>query len=266
VPRVSCILAPNPGPFTLEGTNTWVVGENPSLVIDPGPSDERHIEAVMREAGSVHAILLTHHHADHAAAAAPMARATGAPVLAFRPEGGERALASGHRIEAGGVVLRPMRTPGHSRDHVVFHEPESAALFTGDAVLGRGTSVVDPPDGDMADYLRSLAAMASLQPRILYPGHGPVVNEGLGKLREYLEHRRMRERQVVEALERAGAPRSPEELVPEIYADYPKDLHAAAARSVLAHLIKLERDGVVARLPGRADRFALRGEPLTRLD
>jgi glyoxylase-like metal-dependent hydrolase (beta-lactamase superfamily II) len=255
---VTRVLAPNPGPFTLEGTNTWVVGEGPSLVIDPGPSDERHIEAVLREAAPVGTILLTHHHPDHAAGAATLAAASGAPVLAFKPEGRERPLAGGHRVEGGGIVLRPMRTPGHSRDHVIFHHPESGSMFTGDAVLGRGTSVVDPPQGDMADYVRSLVAMLSLAPRVLYPGHGPVVERAVDKLREYIDHRKMREGQVLWALGEVEAPRSPEELVPQIYSEYPPELHAAAARSVLAHLIKLEREGRVIRV-GRAggERFEL---------
>jgi glyoxylase-like metal-dependent hydrolase (beta-lactamase superfamily II) len=255
------VLAPNPGLFTLEGTNTWVVGAGPSLVIDPGPTDQRHIDAVADEARPVAAILLTHHHVDHAAGAAALSRATGAPILAFRPEEGERPLAGGQRIEAGDVVLRPMRTPGHSRDHVVFHDPASGSLFTGDAVLGRGTSVVDPPDGDMADYLRSLDTMLSLAPRVLYPGHGPVVEAALDKLREYIEHRHMRERQVLQALKDAGAPRTPEELVPEIYGDYPQEIHSAAARSLLAHLIKLEGEGRVARKGRSGERFVVHGDP-----
>jgi glyoxylase-like metal-dependent hydrolase (beta-lactamase superfamily II) len=229
------------------------------LVIDPGPADDSHIEAILRESMPVRAIPLTHHHTDHAAAAPRLAHATGAPIQAFTPRGGEQQLASGQRIEAGGVVLRPMRSPGHSADHVVFHEPESAALFTGDAVLGRGTSVVDPPDGDMADYLRSLEAMLALQPRVLYPGHGPIVERAVEKLREYIDHRRMRERQVIDALARAGAPRSPSEMVPEIYAAYPSELHEAAARSLLAHLIKLEREGKVVRIDD-TERFVLHRE------
>ena len=258
------VLAPNPGPFTLEGTNTWVVGEDPSIVIDPGPSDEAHTESVAGQAGPVAVILLTHHHLDHAAGAAGLARITGAPILAFKPQADERALAGGQRVEAGGVVLRSMRTPGHSRDHVVFHEPESGSLFTGDAVLGRGTTVVDPPDGDMADYMRSLESMLALAPRAIYPGHGPVVEAAAAKLREYIEHRRMRERQVLEALGEAGAPRSPAELVPVIYSAYPPELHPAAARSVLAHLIKLEREGRVVRRGGsREERFIVHGDSIS---
>src|SRR5438445_5378185 len=260
MPRVSRVLAPNAGPFTLEGTNTWIVGNDPSLVVDPGPADDAHIRAVLQEASPIGVILLTHHHGDHASGAAALAGAAGAPILAFKAEEGERPLAGGHRIEGGGVVLRALRTPGHSRDHVVFHDPETGSLFTGDTVLGRGTSVVDPPDGDMAQYMRSLASMLALRPRGLYPGPGPVVEAGMAKIREYIEHRQMRERQVLEALAVAGAPRAPEELVTQIYRDYPAELHQAAGRSVLAHLIKLEREGRVVRAgPPSADRFVVQG-------
>jgi len=132
-------------------------------------------------------------------------------------------------------------TPGHSPDHVAFLEERHRGLFTGDAVLGRGTSVIDPPEGDLTAYLRSLQRMRELSPRVLYPGHGPVVFDGPGKLEEYVEHRAAREEQVLAAL--ASGPRTPEEIVPEIYGDHSAELHELAARSVLAHLIKLENEG-----------------------
>src|SRR6266567_1788356 len=205
--RVRCVLAPNPGPFTLEGTNTWLVGGDPCLVIDPGPEDRGHLEAVAGRAGRIGAILLTHHHPDHAPGAAMLAELSGAPVLAFGPWPGEGPLEDGRIVTADGVALRVLHTPGHSRDHAAFHDPGAETLFTGDSVLGRGTSVVDPPDGDLAEYMRSLRSMAALAPRVLYPGHGPVVEDGTGKLREYLEHRDLRERQVLGAL--GGGPRTP---------------------------------------------------------
>ena len=243
--RIVRVLAPNPGPFTLEGTNTWIVGSAPALVIDPGPPGEGHVEAVGREALDVGAILLTHRHPDHAPAAGPLAALTGARIYAFYAQEGEVPLRHGSAIEGGGLVLRAIHTPGHTPDHVAFHDPSSGALFTGDAVLGRGTSVIDPPEGDMADYVRSLHRMLALEPRAIYPGHGPTIPSGEAKLREYLEHRELRERQVLEGLR--GGPRTPQGLVPLIYQDYPPGLHLAAARSVLAHLIKLEREGRVAR-------------------
>ncbi|MDP9342687.1 MAG: MBL fold metallo-hydrolase [Actinomycetota bacterium] len=239
------VLANNPGPFTLEGTNTWIVGERPSLVIDPGPDDETHLWAVAREAGDVAAILVTHAHPDHAPGADALSRRVSAPVMAFRPGPGQERLRDDQVVEADGVRLRAVHTPGHTVDHVVLWAVAQRALFTGDAVLGRGTSVVDPPEGDLAAYLRSLRRMQALAPRVLYPGHGPTVFDAAAKLNEYVDHRAMRERQVVEAL-RAG-PRTPREIVPGIYQDYPPEMFPVAERQVLAHLLKLEREGSAER-------------------
>ena len=249
------VLAPNPGPFTLEGTNTWVVGTDPTLVIDPGPDDERHLETVMERAGAIGAILLTHHHPDHASGAARLARMSGADVWASSPVASELPLRDGQIIVSDAVALTAVHAPGHSSDHVVFSDPEARALFTGDAVLGRGTSVIDPPDGDLSAYLESLERMLTLEPEVLYPGHGPTIRPAVPKLQEYVEHRRGREREILLAL-RSGAA-TPEEIVPAIYGDHPEALRGAAARSVLAHLLKLEKAGAVSRVsPGR-DRFAL---------
>jgi glyoxylase-like metal-dependent hydrolase (beta-lactamase superfamily II) len=250
------VLAPNPGPFTLEGTNTWIVGGDPSLVIDPGPDDPGHVEAVLRQGRPIKAVLLTHRHPDHAPGAARLARAAGISVHAYRPQAGEERLVNGQAVSAGGVTLRVVHTPGHTGDHVVFHDPTGAALFTGDAVLGRGTSVVDPPDGDMRAYVRSLSAMAGLHPGVLYPGHGPIVWAAAAKLREYIDHRRAREEQITAALN--GGARTPEALVLEIYADVAPELQLLAIRSVLAHLLKLETEGRVVRSGIRAEnRFGL---------
>ena len=239
--RIIRVLAPNPGIRELEGTNTWIVGDGPSIVIDPGPDDAGHLREVTREAGHLAAILLTHDHPDHAPGAAALAEATGAPVYAARPPDGGQRLRDGQRIVAGDMALTAVATPGHSPDHVAFVEERHRGLFTGDAVLGRGTSVIDPPEGDLMAYLRSLQRMRELSPRVLYPGHGPVVFDGPGKLEEYVEHRAAREEQVLAAL--ASGPRTAEEIVPEIYGDHPAELHELAARSVLAHLIKLENEG-----------------------
>jgi glyoxylase-like metal-dependent hydrolase (beta-lactamase superfamily II) len=256
MPPILRVLAPNPGLFTLEGTNTWIVGARPSLVIDPGPDDPEHAREIHREAYPVGAILLTHHHPDHAQGAALLADQTGAPVLAFRPTAVERKLADGAIVPGGGVILHAVHAPGHTPDHLVFFERESGALFTGDAVLGRGTSVIDPPEGDMTAYMRSLSVMVALAPRVIYPGHGPAVWSAVQKLREYVDHRKDRERQVLAGLENGA--RTAEELVPRIYPEYPEELHPAAARSVLAHLLKLAREGRVARVGRPADeRFAL---------
>jgi glyoxylase-like metal-dependent hydrolase (beta-lactamase superfamily II) len=245
VTRIVRVLAPNPGPYTLEGTNTWIVGDGPTVVIDPGPPDDGHVEEVARAAGDVAAIVLTHHHPDHTPAAPALAKATGAPVLSSQPNDGEQPFSALGHVTAGDLTLIVVPTPGHTSDHVAFVEPTSRALFTGDAVLGRGTSVVDPPDGDMAAYLASLRTMLELLPAVIYPGHGPAAWDGVAKLREYLEHRTQREREVLEGLR--DGPRSPDELVPDIYRSYAKELYPAAARSVLAHLLKLESEGTVAR-------------------
>jgi glyoxylase-like metal-dependent hydrolase (beta-lactamase superfamily II) len=244
--RAVRVLAPNPGVHTLEGTNTWIVGHDPALVIDPGPSEPRHLEEVAREAGRVGAILVTHGHPDHAPGAAPLAAVTGAPVFALRPVDGAHALRDGQPVEGGGVSLVAVRTPGHSSDHVAFRIAGGDGIFTGDAVLGRGTSVIDPPDGDLAAYLRSLRRLLELRPRTLYPGHGPLVLDGSARIEGYLAHRGERERQVLAAL--AGGARTIEQIVAVVYPDERPEIQAVAARSVLAHLRKLEAEGRAGRV------------------
>jgi glyoxylase-like metal-dependent hydrolase (beta-lactamase superfamily II) len=239
--RVIRVLAPNPGLRELEGTNTWVVGDPPAVVIDPGPEDAGHLNEIVRSAGLVGAIALTHVHPDHAPGALPLASVTAAPVFAARPAEGMRRIRDGETVSAGSTALSVIATPGHTPDHLAFHAPAVGSLFTGDAVLGRGTSVIDPPEGDLTSYLRSLRRMRDLSPRTIYPGHGPVVLRAIATLDEYLEHRAMREQQILTAID--GAWHSIDELVDEIYAEYPADVHALAARSVLAHLLKLEVEG-----------------------
>ncbi|HJR97534.1 MAG TPA: MBL fold metallo-hydrolase [Actinomycetota bacterium] len=248
--RIVRVLAPNPGPYTLDGTNTWVVGDDPAVVIDPGPDDDAHLDEVARTAGDrVAAVLVTHDHPDHAPAAAAFARRVHAPLFAFRLPGADH-LRDGQVVAAGAVALTAVHTPGHTSDHMAFHVPAAGALFTGDAVLGRGTSFIDPPDGDLVQYLRSLARMQELVPRTIYPGHGPIVLRAGEKLQEYLDHRGAREQQVVEAISRG--PRTIADLVAEIYAAYPPEVHELAARSVLALLLKLSAEGR-AEQRGRGD-------------
>lgn len=245
------VLAPNPSAYTLDGTNTWVVGEAPSVVvIDPGPDDPAHLDEVaLASGGDVSAVLVTHDHPDHAPGAASFAARVDAPLYAFRLAGAEH-LRDGQQLQAGEVALTAVHTPGHTSDHMAFHLPSEGALFTGDAVLGRGTSFIDPPDGDLVQYLRSLARMQELAPRTIYPGHGPVVLEAAAKLQEYLDHRAEREEQVVEAI--SHGPRTVTDIVGEIYAAYPSEVHELAARSVLAHLLKLSMEGRAAQ-KGRGD-------------
>lgn len=253
------VLAPNPSPYTLEGTNTWIVGEAPTasdapgipsatgapvVVIDPGPEDPAHLDEVAQAAGPrVAAVLVTHDHPDHAPGAAAFAARVVAPLHAFRLAGAEH-LRDGQEVTAGGLTLTAVHTPGHTSDHIVFHVAARGALFTGDAVLGRGTSFIDPPDGDLAQYLRSLARMQELEPRTIYPGHGPVVLRACAKLQEYVDHRAEREQQIVDAISRDF--RTIADVVAEIYAAYPPQVHELAARSVLAHLLKLSAEGRAA--------------------
>jgi glyoxylase-like metal-dependent hydrolase (beta-lactamase superfamily II) len=241
------VLAPNPSPLTLEGTNTYLVGAGEALLlVDPGPADAGHLARLEAAVGRarVAAVVLTHRHVDHAEAAGRCAERFGAPVVCARPAGpADRALADGDRVVADGATLRAVATPGHSSDHLSFLLEEERALLTGDHVLGRGTTVVAHPDGDMAAYLASLERIRALDLARIYPGHGPVIEDPARVLAEYVEHRLMRERQVLDGL--AAGPATPEELVARIYVDVDPILHAAAALSVRAHLAKLAREGRV---------------------
>ncbi len=243
--RIVRVLAPNPGVYTLEGTNTWIVGAEPSIVIDPGPADDAHLQEVARFAGRVAAVLLTHDHEDHAEGAGAFAHLVGAPLHAVRLDGAEP-LPDGRTFTAGdGARIETVATPGHSSDHIAFFETTTRSLFTGDAVLGLGTSFIDPPDGDLAAYLASLQRMLELGPRTIYPGHGPVRTDARAVLRAYLDHRAMRETQILAALEDGDA--TIPALVATIYADYPEDVRPLAERSVTAHLLKLEAEDRVER-------------------
>ncbi len=238
--RIVRVLAPNPSIYTMEGTNTWIVGEDPSVVIDPGPDIPSHLDEVERAAGRVAAVLVTHDHEDHAPGAASFSARVRAPLFAFRLGGADH-LRDGQRIPGGGADIEAIHTPGHSPDHVVFSVASERALFTGDAVVGRGTSFIDPPDGNLSQYIRSLHRMQELRPSTIYPGHGPVVFDACGKLAEYVAHREHREQQILAAL--ADGPRAIADIVETIYVDYPSEVHPLAARSVLSNLVKLEGEG-----------------------
>jgi glyoxylase-like metal-dependent hydrolase (beta-lactamase superfamily II) len=235
--------------MTLEGTNTYVVAAPESgtvVVIDPGPLDPGHLDRVVRATlgRRVELVLLTHSHLDHAEGAAAFAARAGAPLAALDPNwatDGAPSLVAGQRLHAGGVRLEPVPTPGHAADHCCFWLGAERAMFTGDHILGRGTTVVEWPSGDMASYLGSLQAVLAFDPDRLYPGHGPLVDDPATTIREYIDHRLLRETQVLAALE-AGE-RTPAGMVRRIYADVDPALHRFAELSVRAHLAKLVREG-----------------------
>jgi glyoxylase-like metal-dependent hydrolase (beta-lactamase superfamily II) len=222
-PEIERIVAPNPGPMTLEGTNTYLVGESPAYVIDPGPALAGHVEAVRAAAerrGGLGGILLTHSHDDHAGAAGML----DAEVL-----------------ESGPLEVVP--TPGHASDHVCFLL--GRVCFTGDLILGEGSTFVPPDGGSLVAYLDSLRRLSELDLELLCPGHGPYVTEPRTKVEEYLEHRLERERKLVAAL--GAGERSRERLLQAAWDDVPVAMRPAAAVVMQAHLEKLEAEG---RLPG----------------
>lgn len=253
---VTVVRANNPSPMTLDGTNSYVLdcGDGGALVIDPGPNKPEHLEALAGAAAAfgatIRSIALTHGHADHAASVASLAQQTGATVFAHPsstvPLHVDLPLESDWK--AGSLTLRVMDAPGHTFDHVIFFEPREAALFTGDTILGRGTTVVAPPGGAMRPYQHTLERLLREFPdaRVIYGGHGPPIDQPRAKIVEYIEHRNMRERQIIDAL-RAGSHTIPD-LVHAIYAPSPSQhgLAAAMARQILAHLLALESDGRVA--------------------
>jgi len=244
--RARCVLAPNPSPMTLDGTNTWVIAEPGSpatVVVDPGPQDAGHLRRVLDTARAedrhVALIVLTHGHHDHAAGAAEFAAMTGAPVLALDPAHrlGTEGLAAGDVLTAGGCELRVVGTPGHSADSVSLLLGADSALLTGDTVLGRGTTVIGP-DGTLGDYLRTLDELRALAEgaglRTLLPGHGPVLADPVGVLDYYIAHRQERLEQIRAAL--AAGARTPAEIVAVVYGDTDPAVHGAAEWSVRAQL------------------------------
>jgi glyoxylase-like metal-dependent hydrolase (beta-lactamase superfamily II) len=266
-PLVTRVLAPNPSGMTLDGTNTYVVGapgSGQAVLVDPGPDDPAHlaeVEAALaaRDARCV-AVLVTHHHGDHAEAARPWGARFGAQVAAAgAPVAGPggRVLEPGERLALAGTTIGVVPTPGHTGDHLAFRL-ESGAVLVGDHVLGRGTSVVTHPEGDVVAYLESLRRVHDLGPSALYCGHGPELTEDPGAVLDfYLAHRAYREHQLLAALEQG--PATVDELVATVYAEVPAQLWPAAAQSTRATLAKLRAEG---RAEGGIEPGA--GEPVRR--
>jgi len=253
-PRASCVLAPNPGPMTLDGTNTWVLvepGADLAVVVDPGPDEPAHLRAVLADVRArgarVSQVLLTHGHADHSAGAASFAAlAGGVPVRALDPAHrlGAEGLAGGDELVAGGLRLEVVATPGHTSDSLSFLLPQDGAVLTGDTVLGRGTTVVAHPDGRLGDYLGSLQLLGRLTStgavRTVLPGHGPALGDAAAAVGGYLEHRRARLRQVADAV--AAGASTPADVVARVYAGVDPALWAAAELSVRAQLQHLAQE------------------------
>jgi glyoxylase-like metal-dependent hydrolase (beta-lactamase superfamily II) len=262
-PLVTRILAPNPSPFTYTGTQSYLVGTTALAVIDPGPDEPAHLDALMAAIGGreVVAIMCTHTHRDHSPAAAPLKALTGAPIIGCAPlslaDAGPRAdaafdtsyvpdrvLTDGETVTGPDWTLTAVATPGHTSNHLCFALPESGALFSGDHVMGWSTTVVAPPDGDMAAYMRSLdKLMGRAGDRIYFPAHGEPVEKPHRFVRGLIGHRKQREGQILRLL-KAGTGAVPE-LVGRMYAGLDPRLTGAAGRSVLAHLIDLRDRGLV---------------------
>jgi len=232
------LLAPNPGPFTLTGTRTYLIDD--FAVIDPGPAIDSHIRAMRDAMPKLRTIFITHRHGDHAPAAAPLKKVTGARIVA--PAGVSEET---DRIVSGGEVVEGLEiiaTPGHTREHVCYLTA-SGDLFTGDTILGEGTTAIFPPDGNMGDYIHSLERLRARNPKRIFPAHGPTRDDAVALIDEYIAHRMQRERQILEAI-RSGARTIPE-MRRGIYADLDERLHGAAEVQIYAHLIKLQDEGRV---------------------
>jgi glyoxylase-like metal-dependent hydrolase (beta-lactamase superfamily II) len=254
--RIHRIVAPNPSPLTLEGTNTYLVAEDgAAIVIDPGPPSQAHVEAIVARAAelrsSVVAIAVTHGHPDHAPGAALLQERTASPVYAHRdarfPH--DVGLADGASLRAGGLELAAFEAPGHTRDHLVFAFAPETALFTGDVIVGRGTVVIAPPGGEMRAYQATLERLRRDFGgySLLLGGHGEPIDRPAEKLDAYIAHRRLREREILTALQ-DGAVTIPA-MVGRVYREVSAQLWPVAARQVLAHLLALEREGLVRHHP-----------------
>ncbi|WP_076071951.1 MBL fold metallo-hydrolase [Sphingomonas montana] len=264
-PLVRRLTAPNASAYTHTGTQTYLVGRGEVAVVDPGPADAGHAAAILAATAGerIVAIVCTHTHRDHSPAAVSLKAATGARIVgcaalvpAAGADGGvdaaydldyapDRVLADGEAVSGAGWTLRAVATPGHTSNHLCYALPEADGLFSGDHVMGWSTSIVSPPDGDMGAYMASLERLVGRDEAVFWPGHGDPVDRPQRLVRGMLGHRRQREGQILRRL--AAGPAGVEALVATMYAGLAEALHGAAARSVLAHLIDLERRGLVMR-------------------
>ena len=254
-----CVLAPNANMMTLDGTNTWVLRDGDrSIVVDPGPPDAGHLDAVAEAAGDVAVVLLTHHHLDHSEAARQFAERVGCGVRALDPAYrlGDEGLGEGDVVGVGDLEVRVVATPGHTADSLSFWVPQESTVLTGDTVLGRGTTVVAHPDGQLGAYLTSLDRLHALTAEhgiaSIWPGHGPVIDDALPAIEYYVAHRQERLQQVEAALADLGAephtddpsdpadPDLPRRIVEKVYADVDPVLWGAAELSVRAQLAYLQ--------------------------
>jgi glyoxylase-like metal-dependent hydrolase (beta-lactamase superfamily II) len=257
-PMVRRIVAHNPGMMTGPGTNTYLVGIDEIAVIDPGPGDAAHLDAIAGCGGDrIRWILLTHTHEDHSPGAVGLKKRTGAEILAFGPGEGrgkvrlDGTLADGAVIEATEFHLTALHTPGHASNHLCYLLNEERTLFTGDHIMQGSTVVIGPPDGDMAAYLASLERLKAIRPRLkaIAPGHGHVIEDPMAVVDEYIEHRLAREKQVLDVLRRRGTT-TVAQIVEDVYTDVAPELHPVAQKSVWAHLRKLADEG-----EAKGDRF-----------
>jgi glyoxylase-like metal-dependent hydrolase (beta-lactamase superfamily II) len=253
-PAVWRIVAPNPSPLTGPGTNTYVIGREQPVVIDPGPDDALHLERILAAAGGrVAQIICTHSHPDHSPGAAPLHQRTQAPVFG-RPApvvdhqdetyAPDVIVDDGYRIAADSTTVRVLHTPGHASNHICLLLENERMLFTGDHLMQGSTVVILPPDGSMKDYLASLERLCAMPIETIAPGHGALIPDAHAEMRRVIAHRMQREAKVVAALAR-GRSATLDDLLPEVYDDVPASLHEWARYSLLAHVIKLVDDGRV---------------------
>jgi glyoxylase-like metal-dependent hydrolase (beta-lactamase superfamily II) len=261
-PLVRRVLAPNPGIMTGPGTNTYLIGGDQLAVIDPGPADDAHLDAVAAAgADRIRWILVTHTHLDHSPGAAGLKDRTGAEVLGydarddFEPD---TEIGDGWELKGDGFTLSAVHTPGHASNHLCYLLPSEQLLFSGDHIMSGSTVVIAPLDGDMAAYLQALRRLQEIPMAGIAPGHGPFIDDPAAKVDEYLTHRRAREIAIGDALAQSGSA-TVEELVAAVYVDVPDELHPIARFSVWAHLRKLADEGLA--LAEDADDLATTWEP-----